>query len=72
MGDESTENPLRGRDLAGLGGLLVAAVVGGLVIGLFVDSRAGSSPTYTLIGIAVGVLAGAAGFWVRARAALRD
>jgi F0F1-type ATP synthase assembly protein I len=72
MDAERTENPLRGRDLAGLGGLLVAAVVGGMVIGLVVDNQAGTSPTYTLIGIALGVVAGAAGFWVRVRAALRD
>lgn len=72
MGAERTENPLRGRDLAGLGGLLVAAVVGGMVIGLVVDNQAGTTPTYTLIGIALGVVAGAAGFWVRVRAALRD
>ena len=72
MGDEHTENTLRGRDLAGLGGLLVAAVVGGLVIGLVVDDRAGTSPVGVLIGITVGVVAGAAAFWIRVKAALRD
>ena len=72
MGDEHTDNTLRGRDLAGLGGLLVAGVVGGMVIGLFVDDKAGSAPVGALIGIAVGIAAGAAGFWVRVRAALRD
>jgi len=72
MGDEHTDNTLRGRDLAGLGGLLVAGVVGGMVIGLIVDDKAGSSPVGALIGIAVGIAAGAAGFWVRVRAALRD
>ena len=72
MGDERTENTLRGRDLASLGGVLVAAVVGGMVIGLVVDSRAGTSPTVTLIGIAVGVVLGAVVFWLRVRSALRD
>ncbi len=72
MGDEHTENTLRGRDLAGLGGLLVAGVVGGMVIGLVVDDKAGSSPVGALIGIAVGIAAGAAAFWIRVRAALRD
>ena len=56
MGDEHTENTLRGRDLAGLGGLLVAGVVGGMVIGLVVDEQAGTSPVGVLIGIAVGVV----------------
>jgi F0F1-type ATP synthase assembly protein I len=72
MGDERTENTLRGRDLAGLGGLLVAGVVGGLVIGLVIDDRAGSSPVATLIGIFLGVALGAVGFWLRVRAALRQ
>jgi len=72
MGDERTENTLRGRDLAGLGGLLVAAVVGGMVIGLILDNAAGTSPTYTLIGITLGIVLGALGFWVRVRAALRE
>jgi F0F1-type ATP synthase assembly protein I len=73
MGDERSENKeLRGRDLAGLGGLLVAAVVGGMVIGLVVDDRAGTSPVGVLVGIAVGVVLGAVGFWLRVRTALRD
>ena len=56
MGEERTPQGLRGRDLAGLGGILVAGVVGGLVIGLLVDEAAGSSPLWTLVGIAVGIV----------------
>jgi len=72
MVDEHTEDTLRGRDLAGLGGILVAAVVGGMVIGLVVDDQAGTTPAGVLIGIAVGVVAGAAASWVRVRTALRN
>jgi F0F1-type ATP synthase assembly protein I len=72
MGDERSDNELRGRDLAGLGGLLVAGVVGGMVIGLVVDDQAGSSPVGVLVGIAVGVVLGAVGFWLRVRSALRN
>ena len=72
MGDERSDNTLRGRDLAGLGGLLVGAVVGGMVIGLVVDDQAGTAPTGVLVGIALGVAAGAVGFWLRVRSALRD
>jgi len=50
----------------------VAGVVGGLVIGLVIDDRAGSSPVATLIGIFLGVALGAVGFWLRVRAALRE
>jgi F0F1-type ATP synthase assembly protein I len=76
MDHGSSERPsgggLRGRDLLGLGGLLVAAVVGGLVIGLLVDQAAGTSPLFVLVGIALGIVAAAVGFWIRVRAALRE
>ena len=72
MGDDDTANALRGRDLAGLGGVLVAAVVGGMVIGLVIDAQAGTEPVAALIGLAVGVVVGAVAFWLRVRTALRD
>ena len=72
MGDEHTEHTLRGRDLAGLGGILVAGVVGGMVLGLVIDDQAGTTPVGVLIGIAVGVVAGAAASWFRIRTALRN
>ena len=65
------DDGLRGRDLIGIGGLLVAAVVAGLVIGLVLDSLAGTSPAFTLLGIGLGIVAGCAGFWVRVRSALK-
>ena len=63
---------LRGRDLLGLGGFLVAAVVGGLVIGLFLDAAFDTGPLFVLLGIAVGILAAGAGFWIKVRDALRQ
>lgn len=72
MGDEHTENTLRGRDLAGLGGILVAGVVGGMVLGLVIDDQAGTTPVGVLVGIAVGFVAGAAASWFRVRTALRN
>jgi F0F1-type ATP synthase assembly protein I len=71
MVDEHSDNNLRGRDLVGLGGLLAGAVVAGLVIGLLVDKSAGTSPAFTLVGIAAGIIVGCIGFWIRVRAALR-
>ena len=71
MADERSENGLRGRDLLGLGGLLVGAVVGGLVIGLLVDEAAGTAPVAALVGVGLGIVAGGVGFWLRVRAALR-
>ncbi len=60
-----------GRDLIGLGGFLAGAVIGGMVLGLFIDRQADTSPTFTLIGIAVGIAFGVFGFWARVRQALR-
>lgn len=72
MADDNSNKGLRGRDLASLGGLLAGAVVAGLVVGLLLDSRFDSAPVCTLLGLFLGVLAGAVGFWIRVRAALRD
>lgn len=67
----STQATFGGRDLIGLGAFLVGAVVGGMVLGLLIDKQAGTSPTFTLIGIGVGIALGAFGFWARVRRALR-
>ncbi len=63
---------LRGRDLIGLGGLVSAAVIFGTVAGIVIDQMAGTEPVFTLIGIGLGMVAGAAGFWVRVRDAIRQ
>jgi len=71
MADERSDNGLRGWDLVGLGGLLAGSVVACTVVGLLVDKAADTSPAFTLVGIAVGILAACVGFWVRVREALR-
>jgi F0F1-type ATP synthase assembly protein I len=75
MADDGSRNGttgLRGRDLLGLGGMLVGAVVGGMVVGYLVDQAAGTMPAFTLAGLALGVVGGAWAFWLRVRSALRD
>jgi F0F1-type ATP synthase assembly protein I len=71
MPDGQPDPTLRGRDLVGLGGMLAGAVVLGLVVGLLLDHAAGTSPVFTLVGIALGIAAAVAAFWVRVRGALR-
>jgi F0F1-type ATP synthase assembly protein I len=71
MPDEHPDPGLRGSDLVGLGGMLAGAVVVGLVLGLLVDHAAGTSPAFTLVGIALGIAAGVVAFWARVRSALR-
>ena len=70
MADDGDQG-LRGRDLIGLGGLLAGAVIAGTVLGLLVDSAADTSPVFTVTGVGLGIVAGAVGFWLRVRSALR-
>ena len=70
--EPSTGSGLRGRDLIGLGGFLIAAVVGGMVLGLIVDQLVGTTPLFVLVGIFLGIAAAAVGFWHRVRDALRE
>lgn len=55
----------------GLGGLLAGAVIAGTLLGLLIDSQAGTAPVFTVIGVGLGIVAGAVGFWLRVRSALR-
>jgi F0F1-type ATP synthase assembly protein I len=71
MADEPSDNSLRGRDLVGLGGLLAGAVIAGTLIGLLIDAWAGTTPVFTLLGVGLGIVTGAIGFWLRVRSALR-
>jgi F0F1-type ATP synthase assembly protein I len=61
---------LGGRDLIGLGGLLAGSIIVFTGLGLLLDAAADSSPAFTLVGVAVGMLAGGIGFWLRVRSAL--
>lgn len=49
-----------------------AAVIFGTVAGIVIDQLAGTEPVFTLVGIGLGMVAGAAGFWVRVRDAIRQ
>ncbi|HCB03793.1 MAG TPA: AtpZ/AtpI family protein [Nocardioides sp.] len=69
--ERSGEAGLGGRDLIGLGALLVGAIVVCTVLGLVVDELAGTAPVFTILGVFLGMAAGAFGFAVRVRAAVR-
>ena len=67
-----TGGGLQGRDLIGLGGMLAGSVIGFTLLGYLLDLAVGSSPTFTLVGVALGIAGAAVGFWARVRSALRD
>jgi F0F1-type ATP synthase assembly protein I len=69
--EQPSDAGLRGRDLIGLGGLLVGAIVAGTLLGLLLDHVAGTTPVFTVIGVFLGMAAGASGFALRVRAAVR-
>ena len=71
MADDGSDAELRGRDLVGLGGLLAGAVISCTAIGLVIDNAADTSPTFTLLGVGLGIVLGALGFWLRVRSVLR-
>ena len=48
-----------GRDLIGLGGLLAGSVIVCTALGYLLDQAADSTPAFTLVGIALGMVAGA-------------
>ncbi len=70
MADDGSPEGLRGRDLLGLGGLLAGSVIVFTAIGYLLDQALDSTPVCTLVGIALGMVGGGVGFWVRVRAAL--
>jgi F0F1-type ATP synthase assembly protein I len=69
--ERASDPSLSGRDLAGLGAVLVAAVVGGLVLGLLLDAWWGTDPVFALVGIFLGIAVGCLAFFARVRSALR-
>jgi F0F1-type ATP synthase assembly protein I len=54
-------------DLAGMGMYLAAVILLPLLGGVWLDSKWHTAPTFVLIGLFVGLAAGAAGVWLKVR-----
>ena len=50
-----TPTPPRPRELLGVGTAMAVFVAGGMLLGWFIDSKAGTLPVFTLVGLAVGI-----------------
>ncbi|HYR54455.1 MAG TPA: AtpZ/AtpI family protein [Methylomirabilota bacterium] len=66
MAPSSDPGPTPG-DLAGLGVYLAAAVLLPLFGGLALDNVLHTAPAFVLVGLFVGLAAGAAGVWLKVR-----
>jgi F0F1-type ATP synthase assembly protein I len=49
------ETPPSIRELLGVGSAIAGLVAGGMLLGWFIDSRAGTLPVFALVGLAVGI-----------------
>ncbi|HLL09304.1 MAG TPA: AtpZ/AtpI family protein [Nocardioidaceae bacterium] len=58
--------------LVGIGTYNVTCLLAGLGLGWWADSRFGTTPFLTLVGLAAGIAAGVGGSWVRIKAFLHD
>ena len=54
-------------DLAGIGMYLAAVILLPLLAGVWVDSAWHTAPVFVLIGLFVGLVAGATGIWLKVR-----
>ena len=55
------------QDLAGIGMYFAAVVLLPLLAGVWLDSAWHTAPVFVLIGLFVGLVAGAAGIWLKVR-----
>jgi F0F1-type ATP synthase assembly protein I len=66
MAPPPSEGP-NGADLAGIGIYLAAAVLLPLLGGVALDKVLNTAPVFVLVGLVVGLGAGAAGIWLKVR-----
>lgn len=56
-----------GADMAGIGAYFAGAVLVPIVIGAFLDSKLHTAPWFVLVGLFVGLVAGATAIWLKLR-----
>ena len=66
MAPTSSPGPT-GADMAGIGIYLAAAVLLPIIGGVALDKALKTAPVFVLVGLFVGLVAGAAGIWLKVR-----
>jgi hypothetical protein len=64
--------PASPRELIGVGSAIAGLIAGGMLLGWFVDSRAGTTPAFVLVGLAVGMAAACSYAYVKFKSFLKD
>ena len=66
------QRPASPRELIGVGSGIAGLIAGGMLLGWFVDSRVGTLPVFTLIGLAVGLVTACYYAYVKFRSFMKD
>lgn len=64
--------PASPRELIGVGSTIAGLIAGGLLLGWFIDSRAGTTPVFVLVGLAVGIGTACYYAYMRFKSFLKD
>ena len=66
------QGPVSPRELIGVGSAIAALIAGGMLLGWFIDSRTGATPTFVLVGLAVGIVTACFYAYVKFKSFLKD
>jgi F0F1-type ATP synthase assembly protein I len=64
--------PASPRELIALGSTIAGLIAGGMLLGWFVDSKAGTLPVFVIIGLAAGMITACYYAYVKFRNFMRD
>lgn len=66
------QGPPSPRELIGVGSGIAGLIAGGMLLGWFIDSRAGTLPVFVLVGVAVGIATASYYVYVKFRTFMKD